>query len=772
MTSNGSTPPDRSLRFEGFAYDTGRAELRDAAGAVVPLRPKTRALLEYLLVRPGRVAERGAILDAVWPGVTVGDESLSQAVAELRRVLGPEGARIIRTVPRRGYVFEAEVGEAAPAAPAAEEALPPRPVGADSPPIVRRRVAWLAVPVLAGVLVAWWIGAGSVGTAVDGVPAAPVVAPAPATTAPGAPAVAVRSPRETAQVLYQEGLRVSRDTSGCRTRWLEARTLHERAIAADPLFAPAHAEAAFTYANPVEEETSLNPAEDLRTAERLARRAAELAPDSWVPRGVLTQILRQQRRHEEALAAYGEAVSLGGTGTGRANAALALLALGRAEEAEAVLRAILAQQDPNSPHVGTRLHALGLVQLHLGRGDHGAENIRRSLDRFAPTPHDVRRLHLAAALALAGRVEDARAVAADVRLREPELGIAYVRARAESDHPAYLAGREALYRGLALAGVPEGRATARPPHLFTRSCVPAPPAAPPDRTAVAAPPPSPRQEAWRLFNEGNRAFQGPSCPDNWLAARPLYERAIAADPLFAPAHAQAAFTYLNVIRQGLSANPAEDLRAAERLSEQAAALAPDLPGAHNARGGVRFAQGRLEESLAAYGRAVALDGSLHAARANVGYLLPMLGRAEEGEAPLRASIALAPESAFRGTWQVWLGQIDLLLGRGDHGARHFRAALSQPGTHTAGARRLYLAAALALNGRVEDARALTAEVLASEPGFSVDVFRRAPGSDSPVYRAQIENLYRGLALAGLPGTVEVPLGAVRISCAQRLADAR
>ena len=49
------------------------------------------------------------ILDAVWPGVTVGDESLSQAVAELRRALGPDGVRLIRTVPQRGYILDVEV---------------------------------------------------------------------------------------------------------------------------------------------------------------------------------------------------------------------------------------------------------------------------------------------------------------------------------------------------------------------------------------------------------------------------------------------------------------------------------------------------------------------------------------------------------------------------------------------------------------------------------------------------------------------------------------
>jgi TolB-like protein len=92
--------------FGEFVFDAARAELRGPGGAVVLLRPKTRTLLAYLLSHPGRVATREEILDAVWPGVTVGHESVDQAVAELRRALGADGARLIRTVPRLGYIFD------------------------------------------------------------------------------------------------------------------------------------------------------------------------------------------------------------------------------------------------------------------------------------------------------------------------------------------------------------------------------------------------------------------------------------------------------------------------------------------------------------------------------------------------------------------------------------------------------------------------------------------------------------------------------------------
>jgi len=127
MPLNANTGPDGSLHFDGFVFDANRAELHNARGAVVPLRPKTRALLEYLLSRAGRVASRDAILDAVWPAVTVGHESVDQAVSELRRALGAEGGRLIRTVPRAGYLLDVAVAGSCPTMPPGARPVPDGP---------------------------------------------------------------------------------------------------------------------------------------------------------------------------------------------------------------------------------------------------------------------------------------------------------------------------------------------------------------------------------------------------------------------------------------------------------------------------------------------------------------------------------------------------------------------------------------------------------------------------------------------------------------------
>jgi TolB-like protein len=72
----------------------------------IALRAKSFALLSYLVRARGRVVTKEELLSALWPDVTVTEDSLTQCVHEVRRALGPDRATLIRTVARRGYLFE------------------------------------------------------------------------------------------------------------------------------------------------------------------------------------------------------------------------------------------------------------------------------------------------------------------------------------------------------------------------------------------------------------------------------------------------------------------------------------------------------------------------------------------------------------------------------------------------------------------------------------------------------------------------------------------
>lgn len=77
----------------------------------VKLRPKAFEVLSYLVENNGRLVSKEELIHAVWVDTAVTDDSLVQCLMEVRRALGDEAQQIIKTVPRRGYIFDKEVSE-------------------------------------------------------------------------------------------------------------------------------------------------------------------------------------------------------------------------------------------------------------------------------------------------------------------------------------------------------------------------------------------------------------------------------------------------------------------------------------------------------------------------------------------------------------------------------------------------------------------------------------------------------------------------------------
>jgi DNA-binding winged helix-turn-helix (wHTH) protein len=73
------------------------------------LRPKSFDVLRYLVEHHGRVVSKEELIRAIWPNLSVSDESLTQCITEVRRALGDDNKRIIKTIPRRGYLVDVAV---------------------------------------------------------------------------------------------------------------------------------------------------------------------------------------------------------------------------------------------------------------------------------------------------------------------------------------------------------------------------------------------------------------------------------------------------------------------------------------------------------------------------------------------------------------------------------------------------------------------------------------------------------------------------------------
>ena len=110
--------------FGDFCLDTRRGALcRDRE--LVPLRPKSYSVLVHLLQHHGELVTRTDLLDTVWHNAAVSDDSITQCIVDIRKAIEDTDHTMLRTIPRRGFVFEAPVEERpseehadAPAAPA------------------------------------------------------------------------------------------------------------------------------------------------------------------------------------------------------------------------------------------------------------------------------------------------------------------------------------------------------------------------------------------------------------------------------------------------------------------------------------------------------------------------------------------------------------------------------------------------------------------------------------------------------------------------------
>lgn len=138
------------LSFGRFVLDSGRGCLL-AGGQEVPLRPKTFTVLEFLVGHPGRLIPKDELISAVWPHGAVTDDALVQSVSELRRALGDEGAQIIKTVPRRGYRFDADV-TAVSGHTLSEDRTP------SAPPRPLRRAVFISAAAAVIVIAVAWAG--------------------------------------------------------------------------------------------------------------------------------------------------------------------------------------------------------------------------------------------------------------------------------------------------------------------------------------------------------------------------------------------------------------------------------------------------------------------------------------------------------------------------------------------------------------------------------------------------------------------------------------
>ena len=305
-------------------------------GRTVVVRPKSMEVLLVLAASAGDTVSREVILSAVWPDVAVTSDSLTQAVADLRRAFEDDvrRPRVIQTVAKRGYRLIPAVTRtvapadgkalAVPQTPAPSHSRPRRPA---HPRVVLLTAGLLTLSITMALSSAW-------------------SAHERAGTKPHAQTASSPSPAPAASALARDEVRwgIREFTKWTPEGWFRARDLFERAAARDPAYASSHAWAGVTYCvlgffdllprdeayrrakAAVDRSASLQPDTseslfasaalqfvfegDWRAAEAAYRRSLSLAPAAPWTHWAFAWLLTSQARHGEAIAEMQSAIRL------------------------------------------------------------------------------------------------------------------------------------------------------------------------------------------------------------------------------------------------------------------------------------------------------------------------------------------------------------------------------------------------------------------------------------------------------------------------------
>ncbi len=105
-------PPRRLFEFGPFSVDT-QEKLLSRDGTPVPIAPRVFEVLLALIENRGRTVGKDELIERVWADTFVEVGNLNRSISTLRNLLGDDRhePRFIKTFPKRGYRFDAEVRE-------------------------------------------------------------------------------------------------------------------------------------------------------------------------------------------------------------------------------------------------------------------------------------------------------------------------------------------------------------------------------------------------------------------------------------------------------------------------------------------------------------------------------------------------------------------------------------------------------------------------------------------------------------------------------------
>jgi tetratricopeptide (TPR) repeat protein len=251
-----------------------------------------------------------------------------------------------------------------------------------------------------------------------------------------------------------------------------------------------------------------------------------------------------------------------------------------------------------------------------------------------------------------------------------------------------------------------------------------------------------------LYFQGLAWYNKGQNPENLAKARSYFERALALDPDNRYALLSRVKVDLSFATKSMADERAVRLAAIEATLIKLLSEAPNDAFVHALMGELLTRTNRGAEGIAEYERALALNPNSAYVHAEIGFARLVNGHAEETESQVREALQISPNDTSAYIWIAYAGYAKLFAGADADAVTWYRRSIElnrgYPISH------LYLAAALQLLGRLDEARAEAQATLALDPDFTIRRFRVGAQSDNPVFLKQRERIIEAMQRAGIP----------------------
>jgi TolB-like protein/class 3 adenylate cyclase len=261
---------------------------------------------------------------------------------------------------------------------------------------------------------------------------------------------------------------------------------------------------------------------------------------------------------------------------------------------------------------------------------------------------------------------------------------------------------------------------------------------------------APNPDSMDLYFQGLAWQNKGVAPDNLAQARSFYDRAFTADPdnvdaLIGSARADVLEGAHFFVRDPIAAFAKAETKLTKALSS-----VTDHALGHMLLGFVEIFTKRAAEGMAKCEHALELDRNLVHAHSYIGLGKILTGRAEETEAHVGEAFRLSPRDTMAYVWMSIAGIAKSNPGNYEQAVAWSRRAIEANRNYHQSY--VWLAAALAHLGRLDEARSAVTAGLALNPAFTISRARAAwtGMSDNPAYLASLEPVLEGMRKAGVP----------------------